>query len=198
MADASIRPAIAELERAFLALAFLFTREMPLPVITIQTRGRRRNVLGWYAHHRWQNGQPEGVSEINVCAEYLAMSPEAIGELMLHEMCHYANALDGIEDCSRNQYHRKSFKDRCDSIGLRCEKMGSHGWAQTSLTPELAARVEAMGIDAQAFALFRKPRVEAKVGSRMKKWRCDCTTIRAAVEVEATCLSCGQRFLRQE
>jgi hypothetical protein len=66
-------------------------------------------VLGWYAHHPWQNGEPEGVSEINVCAEYLAMSPEAIGELVLHEMCHYANALDGVEDCSRNQYHRKSF-----------------------------------------------------------------------------------------
>jgi hypothetical protein len=198
MADASIRPAIAELERAFLALSAAFKQKMPLPVITIQTRGRRKLVLGWYAHHRWQNGEPEGASEINVCAEYLAMSPEAIGELLLHEMCHYANALDGIEDCSRNQYHRKSFKARCDSIGLHCEKMGSHGWAKTSLTPELAARVGVVNIDAGAFALFRKPREEAKVGSRMKKWTCGCTTIRAAVQVEAGCHKCGQSFLRQE
>src|SRR5262249_5394965 len=128
MADASIRPAIAELERAFLALAFLFKREMPLPVITIQTRGRRRNVLGWYAHRRWQNGEPEGVSEINLCAEYLAREVPDVAEVLLHEMCHYANALDGIEDCSHNQYHRKSFKTRCDTIGLDCEKMGGYGW----------------------------------------------------------------------
>jgi hypothetical protein len=171
---------------------------MPLPVITIQTRGRRKTVLGWYAHHRWHGGGSEGLSEINICAEFLARGVNDIGETLLHEMCHYANALDGIEDCSRNQYHRKSFKERCDSIGLNCEKMGSHGWAQTSLTPQLADRVAAVNINAQAFALFRKPREEARVGSRMKKWRCDCTTIRAAVEVNATCNQCGQTFLRQE
>jgi hypothetical protein len=194
---ASIRPAIAELERAFLALAFLFKRKMPLPVITIQTRGRRAAV-GWYAHRRWQNGEPEGVSEINVCAECLARPPRDIAEVLVHEMCHYANALDGIEDCSHNQYHRKSFKVRCEAIGLRCEKMGSYGWAKTSLTPELARRVATVGIEAEAFSLFRKGREQAKVGSRMKKWRCGCTTIRAAVEVDATCCKCGQKFLRQE
>jgi hypothetical protein len=113
-------------------------------------------------------------------------------------MCHYANALDGIEDCSRNQYHRKSFKERCESIGLHCEKYGSRGWARTNLTPELADRVAALSIDAEAFTLFRKSRQQEKVGSRMKKWRCGCTTIRAAVEVNATCRKCGQQFLRQE
>jgi hypothetical protein len=193
----SIRPAIAELERAFTELAVLFKREMPLPVITIQTRGRRA-VVGWYAHQRWQNGKPEGISEINLCAEHLARTPLDIAEVLLHEMCHYANALEGIDDCAINQYHRKSFKRRCDAIGLRCEKDGSHGWARTSLTPELAQRVAAIGIDTAAFSLFRKARQQAKVGSRMKKWRCGCTTIRAAVEVNATCRKCGQTFLRQE
>jgi hypothetical protein len=197
MADASIRPAIAELERAFVALSVLFKREMPLPVITIQTRGRRL-ALGWYAHQRWQNGEPGGMSEINLCAEYLARDVADVAEVLLHEMCHYANALDGIEDCSHNQYHRKSFKERCDAVGLHCERMDGRGWACTRLTPELAARVEDIGIDAGAFALFRKARPQAKAGSRMKKWRCGCTTTRAAVEVEAACLKCGQKFLRQE
>jgi hypothetical protein len=194
---ASIRPAITELERAFTALVFLFKREMPLPVITIQTKGRRA-VSGWYSHQRWQNGKPEGISEINICAEHLARPPLDIAEVLLHEMCHYANALDGIDDCSHNQYHRKSFKERCDTIGLHCEKYGSRGWARTSIPPDLAAQVESVGIDAEAFSLFRKSREQAKVGSRMKKWRCGCTTIRAAVEVDATCRKCKQKFLRQE
>jgi hypothetical protein len=196
-AAASIRPAIAELERAFTKFRVLFKRKMPLPVITIQTRGRRA-ALGWYAHQRWQNGKPEGASKINICAEHLARPTLDIAEVLLHEMVHYANALDGIEDCSPNQYHRKSFKTRCDAIGLCCEKEGCHGWARTSLTPELASRAEAVGIDAEAFSLFRKPRHQAKVGSRMKKWCCSCTTIRCATELDATCRKCGQSFLRQE
>jgi hypothetical protein len=197
----SIRPAIAELERIFTRLSVLFKQKLPLPVITIQTRGRRR-ALGWYAHQRWQRAPVEGeggagVSEINVCAEHLVRDVADVAELMLHEMCHYANALDGIEDCSRNQYHRKSFKERCDAVGLHCEKKGGYGWALTRLTPELAVLVEDIGIKAEAFTLFRKGR-EQKVGSRMKKWSCGCTTIRAAVEVDATCDRCGQKFLRQE
>jgi hypothetical protein len=196
MSEASIRPAISELERAFEALAFLFKREMPLPVITIQTKGRKA-AAGWYSHHRWQNGKPEGVSEINICAEHLARPPLDIAEVLLHEMCHYANAMEGIDDCSANQYHRKTFKERCDAIGLNCDR-GSRGWAYTSLTPELARHVDHAGIKAEAFTLFRRAREQPKVGSRMKKWRCACTTIRAAVEVDATCGQCGQKFARQE
>jgi hypothetical protein len=197
MSETSIRPAIAELERAFGAFAVLFKREMPLPVITIQTRGRRR-ALAWYAHEKWRNGKPGGISEINLSAEDLAAPVPEVAQRLLHEMVHYANALDGIEDCSHNQYHRKSFKERCEAIGLLCEKMGGYGWAQTSLTPALADIVEAAGINPEAFSLFRTHCDHTKVGSRMKKWRCGCTTIRAAVQVDATCNRCQQRFLIQE
>jgi len=107
---------------------------MPLPVITIQTQGRPA-APGWYAHQRWKNGKPGGISDITICSKHLARTPLEIAEVLLHEMCHYANALDGIDDCAPNQYHRKSFKDRCDAIGLHCERYGSRCWAQTSLTP---------------------------------------------------------------
>jgi hypothetical protein len=195
MSEASIRPAIAELERAFTQLTVLFKREMPLPVITIQTRGRRR-ALGWYDHRRWHNGQADGVSEINLCAEYLRREVPDIIQVLLHEMIHYANALDGIEDCSRGQYHRKSFKARCDAVGLVCEKMGYRGWAKTSLGPELAETVTACGLDASVFSLFRTNRDQARGATRMKKWSCGCTTIRAAIEVDATCNRCKHRFFQ--
>ncbi len=43
----SIRPAIEELERAFRELAPVFGREMPLPVITIQSQGRKAPLVGF-------------------------------------------------------------------------------------------------------------------------------------------------------
>jgi hypothetical protein len=50
----TIRPAIEELERAFRELVPVFNREMPLPVITIQSKGRK-NALGWFVRDKWSN-----------------------------------------------------------------------------------------------------------------------------------------------
>src|ERR1041384_3014123 len=98
----TIRPAIEELERAFKELAPVFKRDMPLPVITIQSKGRK-NALGWFVQEKWSNTKGK-LPEINICAEHLARSPEEIAEVLLHEMGHYANALDGIPDCTVRQY----------------------------------------------------------------------------------------------
>src|SRR4051812_26390390 len=113
----SLVPAIAELERAHLAFCELpFKRQMPLPVIAILPKGRR-NALGWFWENRWQKEEGKHFPEINVCAEHLARPVEDIAQVLLHEMCHYANWLDGIFDCTSSQYHNQKFKDRCDSIG---------------------------------------------------------------------------------
>lgn len=53
----TLLPAIDELERAFLEAVPLFGEDtyLPLPVITIQSRGRRQ-ALGWFSGERWANG----------------------------------------------------------------------------------------------------------------------------------------------
>lgn len=33
-----------------------------------------------------------------------------------------------------------------------------------------------------------------RAGSRMKKWECDCTVIRSATKVTATCYTCNKAF----
>ena len=135
----SIRPALEELERMYKEFAPLFGREMPLPVITIQSKGRK-NALGWHWQDKWQNSEPGKLSEINLCAEHLGRPTEQIAETMLHEMVHHANNLDGISDCTIRQYHNRQFKDRCGDIGLICEKHPSRGWATTSLSDDLKAK----------------------------------------------------------
>jgi hypothetical protein len=196
----SLRPALAELERAFDAFAPLFKRPMPRPVITIQHRGRRRAV-GWYWHDRWEDPATEKrPPEINLCAEHMASPPEEVAEVLLHEMCHYANALEGIKDCSKNHYHNKHFRDRCHSVGLNSEKMESRGWADTSLSPELLEKVKAVAIDPAAFAIYRRQEQGKKPGSKMKKWQCSagCTITRCATVLDATCNRCGKRFVRED
>ena len=76
----TIRPAIEELERAFRELSPVFKRNMPLPVITIQSKGRK-NALGWFVRDKWSNTNGK-LPEINICAEHLARSPEDIADFM--------------------------------------------------------------------------------------------------------------------
>ncbi len=190
----SIRPAIEELERGFVAFAPLFGRPMPQPVITVQSKGRKR-MAGWFGPERWQNGQPGFVPEINICAEHLARPVEDIAEVLVHEMCHYADALDGIRDCSHNQYHNKHFKVRCESVGLICERHPSRGWASTRLSDALKVRVAEVALDPEAFSLFRRSPAEKRVvGTRLKGWKCGCTSIWSKTEVEAVCEQCGKSF----
>lgn len=193
----TIRPALEELERAFQSLVFLFNREMPLPVITIQYRGRK-NALGWFSSHCWANSQPVNLPEINLCAETVARSVDDIAETLIHEMVHHANALDGISDCTVRQYHNNCFKRRCEEVGLICERMGGRGWARTSLSPELKAKVDEIKLDQDAFSLFRNGSQPKKGPSKMKKWRCGCTNVRAATDVAAFCHKCGLEFRLQE
>jgi hypothetical protein len=187
----SIRPAIEELERMYKAFVPLFWREMPVPVITIQSKGRRK-AMGWHSPAAWRNADPGELGEINVAAEYLDQSIEDTAEKMLHEMVHRANALDGIRDYTLFMYHNRKFKVGCDKIGLVCEKDAGHGWAQTSLSDALRAKVQALNINGDAFSLFRVERETAK--TKMLKWQCSCTTIRTAIELDATCNKCGLKF----
>ena len=195
--ERSIIPALRELERAFIAFAPRVKREMPLPVITIQSKGRR-NALAWFWKDRWQETGTASTKlpEINMCAEFLSRSRRETLVTLAHEMCHLANQLDGIRDCSANQYHNKHFLERCRSIGLSCEKMGPHGWARTTLegsSADMIAAIDAVNIDEGAFAIFRPDNTNAqRPGSRMKRWTCGCSIIRAAVEIDMMCMRCNK------
>lgn len=193
---ASLCPVIAELERAFRAFCDLsFKRQMPLPVITIQTAGRK-SAIGWFAMEKWQNGQPKRLPEINISAEYLAHDVEDIAEVLLHEMCHYANYLNGIRDCSSSQYHNRNFKRRCESIGLVCTK-SRRGWAYTELSIELREIVRRVSLDPGAFSMYRTgPQyrlVESNPERRLRRWKCECKkskVIYASRGLDVTCNKC--------
>jgi hypothetical protein len=191
----SIELAVQELERGFKKLKPLFPGvKFPQPAIVIQTKGRRK-ALGWFWRDKWANEDDEGIAEITIAAEHLKGSPEEIAETLVHEMVHYANHLDGIKDFTPNQYHNLHFKERAESVGLVVTK-GPRGWAYTTAGPDLLEKIKKLRLNPEAFSLFRKTQEQAKAPTKMKKWSCGCSIVRAAVEVEATCHKCGQDFRR--
>ena len=189
----SVKPAIEELERAFDAFAPLFDITFPKPVIAIQAKGNK-NASGWFVENKWENGDTDAIAEITISAEHLKGEPEDIAETLIHEMVHYANHLEGIIDCSSFQYHNKHFKERAELVGLIVEK-GKRGWAYTKLGDELREKVRNVYLDPKAFSLFRTGIKQNKQPTKMKKWSCGCTNIRAATEVKAVCHRCGRQFI---
>ncbi len=189
----SLIPVIKELERIYDELAQKFTLKGDRPLIVIQTKGRQ-NVLGWHWADKWELGK-KSISEITICAEELKNNPI---ETLVHEMVHYSNNLDKINDCNSQQYHNKAFKERAELYGLNVEKDGRHGWAITSLSDSLKKVIDLIKPDYKVFELCRKIHLTITAPTKMKKWTCGCTTVRCAVILQAKCLSCNNEFKETE
>jgi hypothetical protein len=189
----SILGAVGELERAFDELKDLFPNKdkFEMPIITVQSQGRK-SAFGWFCENKWQDEwEKRQRPEINISAEYLSRPILDIIQTLIHEMTHYSNNLDGIKDCSPNQYHNKKFAIRCQEIGL-IAKSGYRGWSNTELSPELRERILSLDIREDAFALFRDGETKRKAPTKLNKWRCGCTNARVATDFAATCLKCNQ------
>ncbi len=190
----SIIPLIKELERVYDILAKDFNIKQERPLIIIQTKGRQKNTMGWFAENRWQKNKKE-IGEITLCAEHLKNNPI---ETLIHETVHYINSCEKIEDCNNSGYHNKHFKLRAENYGLNVEKDGRHGWGLTSLSKELEEKLKKINIDSKIFELYRKEYPSITTPTKMKKWKCDCTVVRCAVDLEAVCSKCNKKFEVQE
>ncbi len=173
--------------------------------ITVQSKGRKSDILGWFTVDKvWRNnffGQDKikiARHEINLSAEHLNRSLEEIVGTVIHEMVHYKNLIDGVKDTSSGQYHNKKFLIAAESVGLVVEK-GKRGFAYTSLSEDLKKWVDEQNFYSDAFRFFRMM-VEntTKAKTKMKKWECGCTIIRCAVDLKAKCLACGEKFIKDE
>jgi hypothetical protein len=102
------------------------------PVFTLIPNRGRQSYYGWYWQGRWKDGK-KSLPEINITADTLKRSVEDICNTLIHEMAHYKNNVENIQDCNANQYHNKHFKKRAESFGLVVEKMKNKGYARTEL-----------------------------------------------------------------
>ena len=199
--EASLAPLLLELRKLFRHVnAVHYNGALPDPIITPPSHGRKRNLLGYCSQAPWwrdRDGTTERF-EIGMSAEHLLRDPIEICSTMLHETAHYGNWYNGIKDCAKSGRHNKRFQAEAERLGLAVAEDPKIGWAVTSLTAESKALIDAAQLDMTAFDWGRYdlnvPRVKAE--TKMKKWTCGCYPIRAAVEINLVCQTCGKPLVK--
>lgn len=190
-----------------------FESALSRPTITIQSTPRA------YGHFTLNDDtwiSSVGIShEINIGAGTLSRPIEEICATLLHEMVHYFNYINGVQDCSRgNTYHNKQFKKAAEQRGLTVEHSEKYGWSHTSPTEELLDFVIENGLtdillNRNEQGYFRvgggtgahnggaEPVGKTPRASSTRKYICPCcgTSVRATRTVRIACLDCNEQMI---
>lgn len=186
--------------------AEFFESTLSRPTITIQSTPKA------YGHFSLREdtwiSKLGGTHEINIGAGTLARPIEEVAATLLHEMVHYYNYENGIQDCSRgNTYHNKRFKVAAEARGLKVVFSERYGWAHTSPADALLDFVLENGltdilINRNELGGFRLTGTGAHNGTEItpprktsstRKYECPCcgNSVRATKAVNIACLDCG-------
>ena len=190
--------------------AEFFESTLSRPTITIQSTPRA------YGHFSLRDdtwvSKLGGTHEINIGAGTLARPIEEVAATLLHEMVHYFNYEQGIQDCSRgNTYHNKKFKEAAEAHGLTVTHSDKYGWSHTSPSDMLLYFIFENGltdilISRNEFAGFRITGTGTHSGaptpppprpSSTRKYICPCcgNSVRATKIVNIACLDCDLRMV---
>jgi hypothetical protein len=163
-----------------------FYGELPVPALSWEPDDRR--ILGSYR-------EEDGLTlchRINLNSRYASRPLADHLATLTHELGHEWEHLCGKP--TRPPYHSKRLRQKLEEIGIPCNAMGhAVGMKEpfTSFLRDLGVDVETL----QPLRFKQEPELpEGRPGSKLKKWRCGCTNIRAAVQVFATCQKCGITF----
>lgn len=192
----------------------LFGGELVDVALTIQSRGRKLNTLGWCSvNEAWvenndgQEGKESKVyREINLSSEFMNRGIQEVAATLIHEMVHAFNLQNGIKDCNpKTQNHNKNFKEKAEEVGLVCERVEKKGYAHTYLGPQLIQTVDELVEMHNIPNIFTVARVsfesEAKKVERKprKKYVCGCgISFSSAKDINACCNVCGENFEVEE
>jgi len=187
-----------------------FENTLSRPTITIQSTPKA------YGHFSLREdtwvSKLGGTHEINIGAGTLARPIEDVVATLLHEMVHYWNYENNVQDCSRgNTYHNRRFKDAAEARGLTVEHHEKYGWSITSPSDDLLTFVlendlTDILINRNEFVGFQIPGTGTHNGapgygvprrSSTRKYCCPCcgNSVRATKNVNIGCLDCGEQMV---
>lgn len=182
-----------------------FESSLSRPTITIQSTPKA------YGHFSLREdtwiSKLGATHEINIGAGTLSRPIEEVAATLLHEMVHYFNYEQGIQDCSRgNTYHNRKFKAAAESRGLIVEHHDKYGWTITKPSDALLEFVlrndlTDILINRNEFTGFQMPGTGTHNGaegavpprpSSSRKYVCPCCgqSVRATKAVRIACLNC--------
>ena len=189
-----------------------FECELSRPTITIQSTPKA------YGHFSLREdtwiSKVGGTHEINIGAGTLSRPIEEVAATLLHEMVHYFNYVNGIQDCSRgNTYHNRKFRDAAEAHGLIVDHHEKYGWTITTpsdalldvilkydLTDILINRNEFGGFQITGTGTHNGAPTVIDITphkSSSRKYVCPCCgmSIRATRVVNVACLDCDEQLL---
>jgi hypothetical protein len=161
-----------------------------LPTPCIQIAPTRRRNLGHYRPGRNAIG---ALYEINLNAQRIGRSHFELIATLAHEMVHQWQ--DVNEKWPSNNKHNAEFYWKCRSMGIFTLRGRSY---HVGYGDPFVALLKQHGVSYEPLlGADGAPEFPGEQGNYpMKKWRCNCTTVRAAVELVAVCLKCRQQFHR--
>lgn len=129
--------------------------------------------------------------EITMNARRLQRPFSRILATLLHELLHEWQEKHGRP--GKRNYHNKESRAKARCLGLIVNTRG-----HTNIVPgPFTDILHRHGVDCDPQLLTpAPPSAVAGPGSKLKKWSCGCTNVRAAVELEAVCARCGEWFVR--
>jgi len=189
-----------------------FEGELSRPTITIQSTPKA------YGHFSLRDdtwvSKLGCTHEINIGAGTLSRPIEEVAATLLHEMVHYYNHVNGVQDCSRgNTYHNRKFRDAAEAHGLIVDHHEKYGWTITSPSDELLEVILKYDltdilINRNEFSSFQITGTGTHNGtttvvgitprkSSSRKYVCPCCgmSIRATRVVNVACLDCDEQLL---
>lgn len=187
-----------------------FESALSRPTITIQSTPKA------YGHFSLREdtwvSKIGGTHEINIGAGTLARPIEEVVATLLHEMVHYYNYENGVQDCSRgNTYHNKRFKEAAEKRGLTVTHSDKYGWSHTSPTERLLDFVINNDLtdillnrnEFSGFQIGGTGRHSGNIGgtipkaSSTRKYVCPCCgmSVRATRTVRIACIDCDEQMV---
>lgn len=212
----NMSPIVAELERLYSEVVQRWFRPWlgdedadallaEPPMLTVASRGRKATVTGWYVPAVWKDtgedllsalaGDEESApvalkrAEVVVASELVNRPVLVVAEIARQVMAHARVEMRVGE----NLYYPVIWEERAPEVGCTASinpKQPGKGWSLWKPGAEFKAWAEET-IDLSVFDVKRIGlRARNKPGSRMKKWRCGCTTVRCATELSGLCVRC--------
>lgn len=200
-----------------------FNGELPPIVITIMSSPRSRGHFTLTRDWRVDN---ETFHEINISAEHLDRPIENILATLCHEMVHYYNWINHIQDVSSGgRYHNLKFKTAAEQRGLIISQARFIGWSLTAPSEEFIDVIKShgiekpldinrdgdkdwykgltggdgnivIGVDGTAGGLV----LPKKPKCSTRKYQCPCcnNSFRATKDINVLCLDCMVEFQKVE
>jgi hypothetical protein len=142
-----------------------------------------------YATYAWFRGEVGTKDNITFNTHELTRDPALMLRTLCHELLHLWQHCHGKP--SGSNYHNAEFREKAVQCGLIVDPRGCT-CGHTDLFTNMLAKYDIhLAPLAAEMRLYGADKHEQK----MKKWRCHCTTVRCATQLQATCLNCNHPFV---